>query len=421
MRTQSIGLALAIVLLCPFASAQWVQTSLDTTYVTCFAVSGMNLFLGTPDGGVFLSTDSGASWTQVNTGLTDTVVHVLTVSGTNLFAGTQSAVYRSTNNGAGWTVDTTGMGICYVTSIAVSGANVFVGTFGGVFLSTNNGSSWSDISTGLPSGPMGSIMVGALAVDGTNLFAGSSGYGLKAYHQVGQGVFLSTDYGTNWTAVNNGLTDPSVSALAISGTNLFAGTSHWGWDNGGCVFLSANSGRSWTQTSLPNCWIKSFAINGPNLFAGTGRGVFHSTNNGTSWTQVNTGLTDTNVIALATSGTNLFAGTYGHGVWRRPLSEMIASVDPGVRVVPHEFTLSQNYPNPFNPRTSIRYEIRDMGYVSLRVFDILGREVAVLVNERKAPGIYEVRFDASGMASGIYFYRLTAGPYIQTRKMVLLR
>jgi hypothetical protein len=423
MRNQSVCLALAIVLVCPFASAQWVPTSqglADSTWYSCLAVSGMNLFAGNL-GGVFRSTDEGTSWTAVNDGLTDTAVMVLAVSGTNLFAGTRSAVYRSTNDGASWTLDTTGMGICFVASIAVSGANVFVGTYGGVFLSTNNGNSWSAINAGLPYGPMGPIVVGALAVDGTNLFAGSSGHGLKAYHEPGRGVFLSTDYGTNWTAVNNGLTDTSVSALATSGTNLVAGTSHWGWDNGGSVFLSTNSGTSWTQASLPNCWVKSFAISGPNLFAGTGRGVFLSTNDGTSWTQVNTGLTDTNVIALAASGTNLFAGGTFSGVWRRPLSQMITSAESFVSGLPSWYSLEQNYPNPFNPSTTIKYELPKSSEVRLSVFDMLGREVSVLVNDRREAGVHEVKFDGSNLASGVYIYRLQAGNFVQSKRFILLK
>jgi predicted GH43/DUF377 family glycosyl hydrolase len=95
---------------------------------------------------------------------------------------------------------------------------------------------------------------------------------------------------------------------------------------------------------------------------------------------------------------------------------------------PKRFVLAQNYPNPFNPVTNIGYSIGGVGdqglgasNVRLVVYDILGREVAVLVNERKAPGTYEVKFDGSGLASGVYFYRLTAGTLVQTRKMMLVR
>jgi M6 family metalloprotease-like protein len=89
--------------------------------------------------------------------------------------------------------------------------------------------------------------------------------------------------------------------------------------------------------------------------------------------------------------------------------------------VPTAYALSQNYPNPFNPSTSIRYEIAEGGHVLLAVYDVLGREVATLVNERKPAGTYTVQFSGSGLASGIYFCRLTAGTLIETRKLVLER
>jgi beta-glucuronidase len=89
--------------------------------------------------------------------------------------------------------------------------------------------------------------------------------------------------------------------------------------------------------------------------------------------------------------------------------------------VPSAFGLDQNYPNPFNPISEIGLRIAEAGHVSLKVYDLLGREVATLVNEEKAPGSYLVRFDANGLASGVYFYRLIAGRYGETRKMLLLR
>ncbi|MDZ7766264.1 MAG: T9SS type A sorting domain-containing protein [Melioribacteraceae bacterium] len=85
------------------------------------------------------------------------------------------------------------------------------------------------------------------------------------------------------------------------------------------------------------------------------------------------------------------------------------------------FSLSQNYPNPFNPTTSIEYQVSSIEKVSLKVYDILGREIKTLVNEVKSPGSYDVQFDASQLASGVYFYRLTAGDFVQTKKMILLR
>jgi len=83
--------------------------------------------------------------------------------------------------------------------------------------------------------------------------------------------------------------------------------------------------------------------------------------------------------------------------------------------------LAQNYPNPFNPATVVSYQLPVASTVRLVVYDILGREVAVLVNEREGPGSYEARFDATGLASGVYLYRLTAGMFVQTRSMILIR
>jgi hypothetical protein len=89
--------------------------------------------------------------------------------------------------------------------------------------------------------------------------------------------------------------------------------------------------------------------------------------------------------------------------------------------LPRRYRLEQNYPNPFNPSTNIGFRIADFGLVRLVVYDLLGRQVAVLVNERKPAGSYEVTFDAAGLSSGIYIYRLTAGQYVESRKMVVLK
>jgi ligand-binding sensor domain-containing protein len=147
----------------------------------------------------------------------------------------------------------------------------------------------------------------SFAVNGMNLFAGTNGYG----------VFLSTNNCIRWYSVQTGLTNGNVYALAISDTNIYAGT-----DDG--VFLSTNNGGSWAavNTGLTNRYISDFAISGINLFVGTTLGgVFLSTNNGTSWIAINTGLTDSTVNCLAICDTNLFAGT-NSGIWRLRYTEV---------------------------------------------------------------------------------------------------
>ncbi len=128
-------------------------------------------------------------------------------------------------------------------------------------------------------------------------------------------------------------------------------------------------------------------------------------------------------FALGVESSNGFLytadGIAGFQVYRNLLITPTA-VKPSETAV-NDFKLEQNYPNPFNPVSRIEYNIAKTGYVSLKVYDILGREVAALVNEQKNPGRYSVNFNAAGLASGIYIYRLTAGTYSASRKLVLLK
>jgi len=92
-----------------------------------------------------------------------------------------------------------------------------------------------------------------------------------------------------------------------------------------------------------------------------------------------------------------------------------------VGLKPETFTLYDNYPNPFNPSTKIRYAISQTAFTSLKVYSILGEEVAVLINETRTPGVYEVNFDSANLTSGTYFYKLESGNFSQTKKMIVLK
>lgn len=107
-------------------------------------------------------------------------------------------------------------------------------------------------------------------------------------------------------------------------------------------------------------------------------------------------------------------------------SQELSGIQPISNKIPQQFSLEQNYPNPFNPSTKIRFQVPPVGAyhdtpLRLVVYDILGKEVATLVNEPLAPGSYEVNFDAGNLTSGLYFYKLTSGTFTETKKMVLLK
>jgi hypothetical protein len=168
-------------------------------------------------------------------------------------------------------------------------------------------------------------------------------------------------------------------------------------------------------------------FSGTNLFAETtGGGVFLSTNNGINWSSVSNGLSSADVYALAVSpdgmgGANLFVGTYGRGVWKRPLSEMVTGVEKLQTDLPTHFYLDQNYPNPFNPSTTISFTLPSKSVVSLKVFDLIGREVATIVSEEMSEGNHTEQWNAENYTSGVYFYRLHAETFTETKKLVLLK
>ncbi len=103
------------------------------------------------------------------------------------------------------------------------------------------------------------------------------------------------------------------------------------------------------------------------------------------------------------------------------LSDLPTDVEDNDTYVPHLLSLSQNYPNPFNPTTTIQFSLPHSAFVSLKVFNTLGQEVSNLVAEEKAVGNYKVEWNAEGVASGVYLYRLIAGKFVETKKMLFLR
>jgi len=291
----------------------------------------------------------------------------------------------------------------YVFALIVSGTDIYAGTDGdGVFRSTNNGVSWMSSSSG-----MTNLRILNLAASGTDLFSGTFGSG---------GIYRSSDNGSNWSAANNGLTNYDVWNITASGSNLFAGT-------GAGIFVSTNNGTDWNSASsgLSDTYVHTIIISGQYTFAGTDiEGVFRSTNNGASWTAINAGLIKPSIWALEVSGSYLFAGSNGYGIYKRPLSELVG-VNELYRELPAQFNLCQNYPNPFNPVTEIEFHIPKSEFVSLKVFDITGKEIAKLVNENLTPGTYKINFNGDVYTSGVYFYTLNINGFSETRKMLLLK
>jgi len=413
-------LNLILIFFCFFpisAIAQWTQFAPGTypfsyTWIESIVGDGTNIYTGTHSNGVFRSSDGGTTWTAISSGLpTGSFVYRLVIIGGKIIAGTTNfwGMYQTTDNGASWTkIGFTGIEIY---SFAKIGENLFAGTSVGADISTDNGTTWTNVAIDTKE------KVKALAVNGSKFFAGITGGEWIDYSHYTYGVYLSTDNGLTWSWPTNIGFNKVVITLSAVGNHLFAGTSSG-------VYLSTDDGGSWTAANngLTNTNITSAVVSGNNLFVGTnGGGVFLTTDNGASWSAVNTGLTNLYVYSLAVIGNDLYAGAMMSGLWKRSLSDIVTAVEDDKINQPANFALHQNYPNPFNPTTTLSFAISHSSLVTLKLFDVLGKEIAVLVNENKSAGNYEINFDASNLSSGIYFYKLQAGNFSSTKKMVLTR
>jgi len=191
--------------------------------------------------------------------------------------------------------------------------------------------------------------------------------------------------------------------------------------------LILNSYSQWVQCDgIYGGYAGSLAVSGNFIFAGINdNGVYLSTNNGQNWIKKNQGY---NIIPTVNSllivNNYIYAGTESYSVWRRSLAEIIGIQNISTEI-PSAYSLEQNYPNPFNSMTNVKFQLKsgmlNGGNAKIIVFDILGKEIATLVNEKLQPGTYQVNFDGSNLTSGVYFYRLQTNGFTETRKMILIK
>ncbi len=204
-----------------------------------------------------------------------------------------------------------------------------------------------------------------------------------------------------------------VRSFSTLGTNLFAGV------DGNGIFRSSDMGASWNNVSnnLTDYYFYSIIAYGTNLFVASETGVFCTCDSGASWKNV--GLNNFIVTSLAISGSNLLAGTFGGGIWEREITQLVSS---GVSLNQiSDSCLSQNFPNPFSKSTTIPFNLLDRAFVSMKMYDITGREVATLANETLDAGSYTRTFNGEGMPNGTYLCRFEAGAIREEKTLLLLR
>jgi photosystem II stability/assembly factor-like uncharacterized protein len=396
----------------------WVNINNGIYNLNTLPIVNVGSFLFTGYNGIYVSSNSGTNWNKINSPSLNRRINVLASSGSNLYAGTEdSCIIVSNNYGENWTHlgSNNISNHTNVSVLGVSGSNIFAGIeYGDLYISSNNGNTWRVIDTA----NLHVRDVRDIIISGTNVFAGfNSG-----------GICRSTNNGLNWVRVNNGLTSPYyyLTGLAKDGQNLYA-CFYWGTG----IFMSTNNGDNWVKISneISNWNFTTIAAYDSKIFVGADSVIFYSSNFGTNWNRINQGLPDYNfqplIKKLYIFNGYIYATTNYKSVWRRLLSNFVGIHNISTEIL-SKYSLSQNYPNPFNPVTKIKFEFPLSkgglkGVVSLKVYDILGKEVTTLVNESLQPGTYEVTFDGSNLPSGIYFYKLTSGKYSESRKLVLLK
>ncbi len=435
---------------------------------TSISSDGSILIAGVNPGRLYISANSGSSWTETQPtgGAVDKswLATSMSSDGSKLIAGVNwGRLYKSINSGSSWTETQPG-GVAdkrwYTTSMSADGSKLIAGAYGDrLYISNNSGGAWSETT---PTGTAENKdwCTTSMSSDGNILLAGI--YGGR--------LFISVNGGSSWTETQPaGAVDKNWRATSMSsdGSKIIAGVF------GGRLYVSTNTGDTWAETRPTgiaedkNWRTTSMNSDGSKLITGVNGGRLYINNEPLPvelttftasiannkvtlyWqtaTEVNNYGFEVEQITYQNSKWEKIGFVQGYGNSNSPKSYSFTDVpndgteftyrlkqidfdgkfeySPEVIVnleVPANFSVKQNFPNPFNPTTKIEFAIPSDNNVKIKVFNVLGMEVATLVNEHRQTGKYNVEFNASNLASGIYIYKIVSGKYSEIKKMILMR
>lgn len=401
-----------------FAQGTWTaQTSPVTTALnSAWAVNSDICWMCGPSGVVIRTTNGGTSWARVDAGLTGNDFYTIFAhDANNCWVGAgDGGLWHTTNGGANWAFVTLSPASVFINVVHFFNANYGfiqgdpVATQWRYYITTNGGANW----TLPPNTPNGS----------TSAEAGwNNSYG-------------ATDTGHIWWGTNNskiwkgGLRGPFTSAATTGSPNSFG---VWFNDNTngvacfqtGANKVSNNGGTSWNTSSFTPT-PTSFGLRGvlgTNYIwqctgATTSGIIYRSTNSGVAFVSQSTQTASCYCISMA----NINCGWVGLSNGQiRKYTDNVGIGEP--ITTPTRFELKQNYPNPFNPQTNIDFTLAQTGYVTLKIYNLMGQEVMTLIDGVETAGEHNVMFDASGLSSGTYFYAMKSGDFTETKSMVLVK
>ncbi|MBN8570982.1 MAG: T9SS type A sorting domain-containing protein [Ignavibacteria bacterium] len=392
-------------------------------------------------------------------------------SQTGFIISSKGYIEKTTNSGLNWTELSTGLpgggnslGSGFFSTLNLGSLNSYVG----IFTTSNGGANWIN---SYPSGKGLVSIKTSLYINDTIGFAcgndfifdknirNNTGTGDEIFTDYAGVVYKTTDRGMNWNTIFRqystvcvdfyAKSTDSISVLAFTFLRTTNGGVNWSSSDldvtpaiyprsftnpyKDTIFICADAGRIVKSTNAGINW--SYAYSNPQYYnlnkisfinsktgycVGDSGIVLYTSNAGETWLKQNTNtkqrlwdifpLNKDTIYIVGDSGTVLRTYTGG-----------LVSVPNYSINIPSKFSLSQNFPNPFNPLTRINYELQITNYVILNVYDVNGRLVKELVNKKQSVGNYSIDFDGSGLPSGTYVYRLQAGDFSETKKMVLLK
>ena len=306
------------------------------------------------------STDKGFSWTTLTAPTTHTIASAYFINNnTGVTCGMSGKHLKTTDGGVSWSVYSLNLPYWH-SDVCLTDNNIgySVNSGGQVWKTTNEGNTWFLVST------LGNFSLRELYFNNSN----------TGYVTSSQGVWKTTNGGINWYSVLSNVGGYEIEFYDLN-TGYFSGYN-------GRIFRTTNAGQSWSeQYYITNKSIfKFYFLSSEKLFA-IARGCLFRTDNGG--------------VLLTTKNKR--------------------------NTIPFSYSLYQNYPNPFNPSTKIKFDIKQSSNTKLIIYNILGKEIATLVNEKLNAGSYEVDWDGSGYPSGVYFYKLTTDGFSDVKKMILIK
>lgn len=405
-----------------YSQQGWFQQVSGTTLNlnSVYFIDANTGFVAADNGYVLKTTNSGTNWTLINTGANTALNQVVFVNSTTGFAETSSHIIRTSDVGITWNSSITGgetvMSFVSPNTGYALKTNALQET---ISRTDNSGLNWTYVD----SLPLPGLYLWS-KIWFTNQFTGYVGGSVSMTQGASSFIYKTTDSGNNWTCVHGNYGMYYAVLYDIYFLNDMLG---FALDNivGFYYFhKTTNAGQNWVVINIPQQMnsVRFTDVNNGWLCGANG-GILYSSNGGSNWSLQASGVSVTlNEHYMLNQNTGWIVGN--NGVILKTTNGGPSAINPISNEVPSVYSLYQNYPNPFNPNTKIKFDIpavETIHELSLRIYDILGREVAVLVDEQLKPGSYEVEWDASNYPSGVYIYRLKTGSFSETKKMILLK